>query len=149
MVSYQSLQGDEGSELGELGSEYLLIGFRVIFNDLERTPPKPKSPDLVKFLYFDLSTEAHNALYELINSVTQKGRSDMIKNMTQAVEGDGDWMKVLLRLKAEGDGEERRCWEQGERLRREGQRAILAIIAKMRLMAALRLSSTNPMTITG
>jgi hypothetical protein len=33
-------------------------------------------------------------------------------------------MKVLLRLKAEGDGEERRCWEQGERLRREGQRAV-------------------------
>ena len=31
---------------------------------------------------------------------------------------------MLLRLKAEGDGEERRCWEQGERLRREGQRAV-------------------------
>jgi len=44
-----------------LGSKYLLIGFRVIFNDLERTPPKPKSPDLGKFLYFDPSIEAHNS----------------------------------------------------------------------------------------
>ncbi|CAK7353440.1 unnamed protein product [Dovyalis caffra] len=53
-------------ELGDLGSKYLLVVSRVMFNDPEGTPPLPKSPDFGKCLCFDRSTEAHSMLYELI-----------------------------------------------------------------------------------